>query len=128
MAISLGALAQCFRSTALFVLPLTAIVASGAERIICKATVDTWVQMPSGGTSKPVAAELTTNHATEDNLVIRGRESFALLQFDVSAIRGLIVETAKLRVHRRPDPVPLHTVGLSTVSGSKAFAEKANFF
>ena len=37
-----------------------------------------------------------------------GRESFALLQFDLSPVRGLIVTRATLRIHRNPDPVPLH--------------------
>lgn len=103
-------------------------ISSGAERIVCKAAADTWLEMPAFDLIKPKASQLSVNHASDAELVIRGRESFALLQFDTSSVRGLLVKKATLRVHRRPDPVPLHTVGLSTVSGNGPFSEKANFF
>jgi hypothetical protein len=114
--------------SSLFFLCATAVVASGAERVVCRTTLDTWVEMPAFEIAKPSATELARNHATETELVIRGRESFALLQFDLSKIQGQVVQKATLRIHRRPDPVALHTVGLSTVSGSAAFSEQANFF
>jgi hypothetical protein len=112
----------------LFALACGASIASAAERIICATTVDTWIEMPTFDVSNPGAAELARNHAADHDLVIRGRESFALLQFELSNIKGLAIEKATLRIHRRPDPVPLHTIGLSTVSGNGLFAENANFF
>src|SRR5262245_61757284 len=102
----------------LLALSLAAVMASGAERVVCKTTADTWVEMAAFDVAKPRPAELAKNHAADTELVIRGRESFALLKFDVSVLKGLLVERATLRIHRRPDPVPLHTVGLSTVSGT----------
>src|SRR5215510_5700521 len=90
-------------------LTLTAVVASATERVICKTTLDTWVEMPEFDISKPRPSELGKNHAADTELVIRGRESFALLQFDLAAMKGLTVSKATLRIHRRPDPVPLHT-------------------
>jgi hypothetical protein len=109
-------------------LSLLALAASGADRVVCRTTADTWIEMPAFDIAKPSAADLAKTHATDRNLTIRGRESFALLQFDLTPLRGLTVTKATLRVHRSPDPVPLHTVGLSTVSGSEPFAESANFF
>src|SRR5678815_4403702 len=115
-------------SSCILTLLLAAMGASAAERLICKTTLDTWLEMSSFEVSKPRSAELAKNHATDAELVIRGRESFALLQFDLSGVKGLKITKATLRIHRRPDPVPLHTVGLSTVSGSGPFTETANFF
>jgi hypothetical protein len=69
------------------------------------------------------------NHGNSSELIIQGRNSFALLHFDLSPAKGLTVEKATLRIHRKPDPVPLHTVGLSTISGDRLWSERSvNFF
>lgn len=88
----------------------------------------------------PVAADTTVTFADraakrepprggEDQLVLQGRVSFALLQFDTSTLRGFAVTRATLRVHAQPSSVPLHTVGISTVSGNGLWIEsEATFY
>ncbi len=52
-----------------------------------------------------------------------------MLAFDMSAVKGLSIERAMLRIHRKPDPTPLTLVGISTVSGSGPWTEgEANYF
>jgi hypothetical protein len=69
------------------------------------------------------------NHGADQDLVISGRKSFALFAFDMSLAKGMRIEKATLRVHRKPDPVPLTMVGISTVSGSGSWAEgQSNYF
>src|SRR5439155_15864953 len=49
--------------------------------------------------------------------------NFALLQFDFSAVKGKILRKATLRMYRKPVPVPLLMVGLSTISGATLWSE-----
>ncbi|MBI4875742.1 MAG: hypothetical protein HY822_13995 [Acidobacteria bacterium] len=112
-----------------FLAVLAFALAAQAERIPCPVTADTWVAMMPWDAAKPLETEAGQNHGGEAKLVVRGRESFALLAFDCSKLKGHAVRTATLRLWREPDPVPLHTVGLSTLSGNGAWGEGgANFF
>ncbi len=96
-----------------------------AERVECPAIADNWVQTPPWN---PHARE-SLNHGTDADLIISGRNSYALLSFDMSRAKGLRIERATLRVHRKADPVPLTVVGISTISGSGAWLEnEANYF
>jgi hypothetical protein len=88
-----------------------------AGRVTAPCVADTWVASEGAG------GERGALHGQDTTLVVSGLRSFALLQFDLAAARGLTVDKAVLRIHRRPDPVPLHTVGLSTISGSGAWSE-----
>ncbi len=66
---------------------------------------------------------------TESQLVIQGRASFALLQFDTSSLRGLTITKAILRLHAEPSPIALHTIGISTISGNGPWKEtEATFY
>jgi hypothetical protein len=91
-----------------------------------RAIADTWIAVPEF--DKFRSPEAGPGHGTDQRLIIKGREALALLQFDFSVIRGMTVSRAVLRVHREPDPAPLHTVGLSTVSGSGAWSESGAAF
>lgn len=103
-------------------------LAAQAERVPCPVVADTWVAMIPWDTGKPLDVGGGQNHGGETTLAIRGRESFALLQFDCSAMKGMTVRKATLRLWRDPDPIPFHTAGLSTVSGNGPWNEKeANF-
>ena len=65
-----------------------------AERVTC-AKADTWVDAPPfGRTAESPAAN---NHGADPQLVINGRNAFALLQFDLSAVKGMKIEKATLR-------------------------------
>lgn len=117
------------KPTILLAALVLALSCDAAERIVCKTTADAWVAMPPIEAPKASETEGAVNHGADPQLVIRGRESFALLQFDFSAARGLTIEKATLRIHRNPDPVLLHTVGISTISGGGPWAEgSVNFF
>ena len=117
------------RLSLLFVLLGVPPVVARADRVECRAVADSWVAMPQWGQPRLQATEALRNHGHDRELVVRGRESFALLMFDVSASKGMVIEKAVLRLHRRPDPVPLHTAGLSTISGSGPWMEDSvNFF
>ena len=117
------------KPTILLTALVLALSCDAAERIVCKITADAWVAMPPIEAPKASETGGAVNHGADPQLVIRGRESFALLQFDFSAARGLTIEKATLRLHRNPDPVPLHTVGISTISGGGSWAEgSVNFF
>ena len=106
--------------TTFFVALITSLPGA-AQTVNCPATADTWVSVPEDR-----QAEGVDNHGTDTRLSIRGRESLALLQFDVSGLKGRKIAKAVLRIHREnADPVPLHTVGLSTISGTAAWAEGA---
>jgi len=101
------------------------LAASAGERVQCPATADNWVEAPPW---EPHTRE-SRNHGSDQNLIINGRNSFALLAFDMSRASGLRVEKATLRVHRKPDPTPLTMVGISTISGSGPWTEGgANYF
>jgi hypothetical protein len=99
--------------------------AAAAERVECRVTDDNWMEAPP---REPHSRE-SLNHGSDQQLIISGQNSFALLAFDVSPARGLRVGKAVLRVRRKPDPVPLTVVGVSTISGSGAWAEgEMNYF
>jgi hypothetical protein len=86
---------------------------------------DNWVEVPPW---EPHSRG-SLNHGSDQQVIINGRNSFALFAFDVSPARGLRVEKAVLRVRRKPDPVPLTMTGLSTISGAGPWAEsEMNYF
>ena len=109
------------------ILALAVTTVCSAETVLLKTTADTWIEIPNFGRFRsPEAAK--PGHGSDEHLAIRGRESIALLDFDLAPAKGMTVSRATLRVHREPDPVPLHTVGLSTVSGSGRWSESAAGF
>jgi hypothetical protein len=66
-----------------------------AERVTCAVKADNWVDAPPfGRTAESPAAN---NHGADPQLVINGRNAFALLQFDLSAFKGMKIEKATLR-------------------------------
>src|SRR5690349_19262028 len=77
--------------------------AGAAERVKCRTTADNWVETPPW---EPHARD-SANHGSDDRLTMSGRNSFVLLAFDMTPARGLRIEKAVLRVHRKPDPVAL---------------------
>jgi hypothetical protein len=102
---------------------------AAAESITCPASADTWVAMHRWEGPPPLRADAEKNHGKDAELRIQGRVSFALLAFDLSGAAGMSVEKATLRIHRAPAQHPLHTVGLSTISGNGAWEEGTiNFF
>lgn len=106
-------------------LALAGAGASVAEQVKCSVTADAWVETPPW---EPRGRE-SRNHGADAEIIVSGRNSFALLHFDMSAAKGLIIEKATLRVHRKPDPAPLTMVGISTLSGSGPWAEaEVNYF
>jgi len=108
------------KSVALF---LAASCTLCAERFTLRVIADTTV------TFADVVSKQEQPRGTEAHLVLQGRASFALLQFDTSALNGLTVTRATLRVHAEPSSVPLHTVGISTVSGNGPWKEtEATFY
>lgn len=111
-----------------WILTLMAAATSAAgEQVICKTNADTWVDIPEFDLFRSAAAR-KPGHGTDPHLTISGRESFALLQFDFSSAKGMTVARATLRIHREPAADPLHTVGLSTVSGSGPWSENGAGF
>ncbi|MCX6620793.1 MAG: hypothetical protein NTY38_06885, partial [Acidobacteria bacterium] len=113
--------------TAVLLCALTMAVtgARAAERIECAATADNWIQTPSW-IPRPGQSP---NHGTDPELRVSGRTGYALLAFNMSAVQGLRIEKATLRLHRKADPTPLTVVGISTISGSGAWKEgEANYF
>lgn len=98
---------------------------AAGERLECRAAADNWVQSPPW---EPHSSE-SLNHGSDQRLIISGRNSFALLAFEMGPARGLRIEKAVLRVRREPDPIPLTVVGISTVSGAGPWAEgEMNYF
>lgn len=101
---------------------LLAAGSAAAEKVVLRTTADTWVDVPEFARFQSAEAG-RPGHGTDAELRIRGRVNFALLQFDLAPAKGLTVTRATLRIHRKPDLVPLHTVGLSTISGSGPWTE-----
>ena len=100
-----------------------------AETVVCPASADTWVAMHRWEGPPPEREDAEKKHGGEKELRIQGRTAFALLAFDLSAAKGMTVEKATLRIHRAPAAHPLHTVGLSTISGNGPWREEeVNFF
>ena len=96
-----------------------------AERVECRATADNWVDAPPFQARNRESA----NHGSDKRLVLYGRNSFALLAFDMSPASGMRIEKAVLRVRREANPVPLTVVGISTISGSGPWSEsEMNYF
>ena len=112
---------------AIGLLALGAGVSGAAAQVVCRATADTWIEVPEFGRFRAADAA-RPGHGSDPHLVISGRNSLALLQFDLSTAKGMTVSRAVLRVYREPDPVPLHTVGISTVSGAGPWSEAAAGF
>ena len=97
------------------------------ERVTCRVAADTWVEAPpfSRGGNSPAMQ----NHGADPQLVLNGRNDFALIQFDVSPLRGLKVRRATLRVRQTAGAVPLTMIGISTLSGSGGWKEESsNYF
>lgn len=114
--------------TGIWILALCAAAGTAAaEQVVAKAVADTWIEIPEFGRFRTAEAA-RPGHGSARELVLNGRSDMALVQFDVSAARGLTVSRATLRVHRAPAPLPLHTVGLSTISGAAAWSEAAAGF
>src|SRR5438477_2449620 len=104
---------------------LLAPFSASAERVSCPTTADNWVDAPAW---EPHSRE-SLNHGSDDRLIVNSRNSFALLAFDRTPARRLSIQKAILRVRRKPDPVPLTVVGISTISGSGPWTEKEmNYF
>jgi len=107
------------------VIALSALVLPAfADSVTCPASADSWVEMyrwenPEAGREAPLR-----NHGAETELVVKGREAFALLQFDLKAAAGMTVERAVLRIHRKDAALPFHTAGLSTISGNGPWTEQ----
>src|SRR5262245_26612334 len=112
----------------LFGFLLAAILAHAqVARITCRVAADTWVEAPpfSRGGESPA----TQNHGADKQLVLNGRNDFALVQFDVSPLRGLKVQRATLRVRQTAGAVPLTMIGISSLSGSGPWSEaSSNYF
>jgi hypothetical protein len=107
----------------MLLLLVAAVVAVSSEPVRLPCIADTWIQSPpwargAGGT--PAAQ----GRGGEPELVLNGRNDFALLQFDFAGVRGKTIRSARLRVYRKPAPVPLAMVGLSTISGSAPWSER----
>ncbi len=104
---------------ALFALSLS----GAAERAVCPVVADSYVYATPWNYQRLETTESFFNFGAAERLAIRGREYFALLQFDCSAARGLAIRRAVLRFYRDPNPIPLHTLGVSTLSGNGPWAE-----
>jgi hypothetical protein len=106
-------------------LALVGTGASFAEEVKCPVTADSAVETPPWS---PRGRE-SRNHGADPELTFSGRSSYALLQFNMAPAKGMTIERATLRVHRKADPVPLTMVGISTLSGSGPWVEsEVNYF
>ncbi len=97
--------------------------AAVAERVVCPVVADSHVYATPWDYKTLEDTESFFNFGTANWLTIKGREYFALLAFDTTAAKGLAVEKVTLRFYRNANPVPLHTIGVSTISGSGPWAE-----
>ena len=108
----------------LCVVALAATGSPAAERVQCPTTADNWVESPPWN---PRARD-SRNHGTERELVVNGRNSFALLAFDMSAAKGLLIEKATLRIHRKSDAADqiraLHLQPVARMVGDVRDAER----
>jgi hypothetical protein len=116
--------------TARIVLSLLACASVlAAESVVCKTIADTYVYATPWRSKVPEDSEAFENHGHESQVVLMGREYFALLQFDLAPIKGMTVRKATLRMHLNPNRWPLSTVGISTISGVGPWVEdSANYF
>jgi hypothetical protein len=96
-------------------------VSAKAEQVVCRVIADTWVEAPPWEAT--ASSPASNNHGTGTELVINGRNSFALVQFDLSAAAGLTIDKAVLRVHQQPGITPITVAGISTISGSGPWNE-----
>lgn len=98
-----------------------------AERVVLRSIADNYAYATPWSSSAPEDSEAFDNHGGESQIVLKGREYFTLMLFDVSAVKGMVVERATLRLYLRSNPsgYPLSTVGLSTLSGNGPWAEGA---
>jgi hypothetical protein len=107
----------------LAMLAATAPLCLMAEKVVCPVIADTYVYATPWNYGRLEETESFHNFGASPWLTIRGREYFALFQFDVSAARGLKIRRATLRFYRNTNPVPLGTIGISTISGNGPWAE-----
>src|ERR1039458_2885901 len=77
----------------LYAMSLTVVVVRAQERVQCPALADNWVESPPW---EPHARE-SRNYGSDRDLIVNGRNSFALLAFDMSSARGLRIAKAALR-------------------------------
>jgi len=97
--------------------------AARAERILCRVTADTYVYATPFGSNAPEDSEAYDNHGGEAQFVVKGREYFSLLRFDLSAAKGMTVEKATLRFYLNTEARWLLSwMGVSTLSGSGDWA------
>ncbi|HUW81235.1 MAG TPA: hypothetical protein VMZ31_00395 [Phycisphaerae bacterium] len=105
-----------------------------AEQVTCLCIADTWLDHNYQDSGPGMA-----NYGGDVKLSVSSRKTFALLNFDVSVLRGKTIEKATLRLHpagalehpgdaaatspSAPEDVRLHTVGLSTISGGGPWGE-----
>jgi hypothetical protein len=96
-----------------------------AERVTCKSIADTYAYATPWNSTTPEDSEAFDNHGGESQVVLKGREYTTLMLFDVSAVKGMVIEKATLRLYLRSNPsgYPLSMVGLSTISGNGPWAE-----
>lgn len=106
-----------------YLLLLLAALATAAERVVCPVIADNHVYATPWDYRELEATESFQNFGASPWLTIRGRESFALFEFDLSAAQGLKINRAVLRFYRSANPAPLSTVGVSTISGNGPWAE-----
>lgn len=92
--------------------------------ISCPVVADAWVEVPAYDALVPAKSPASHNHGADPQLSVQGYLSFAMLQFDVAAVKGHGISKATLRLHQNSaSPAPLHTVGISTISGSGPWVE-----
>jgi hypothetical protein len=107
-------------------------VALASELVTAPCVADTHVYAtPWTPSADPDKREDMFNFGASNWLTVKGREYFGLLQFDTTEARGLTLQRATLRFYRSSSlssttvsfPVPLHTLGISTISGNGPWAE-----
>src|SRR5579885_3481062 len=76
------------KAVLLCALTLAGAAAPAAERVECRAAADNWVESPPW---EPHSSQ-SLNHGSDQRLIISGRNSFALLAFDMGPARGLRLE------------------------------------
>jgi hypothetical protein len=98
-----------------------------AETVTFHPVADTWIAVPEFGRFRSPEA-MRGGRGAAPEMIIKGREAMSLLRFDLGLLKGRTVARAVLRLHRAADPVPLHTLGLSTVSGAGPWTEDGAAF
>ena len=110
-------------SPLLVAVALLGVRAAAAERVTCPVRADAHVYATPWNSVTPEDSEAFDNFGATSYLTVKGREYFALIEFDMSAAKGLAVAKATLRIRRNANPIPLSTVGISTISGNGPWSE-----